>query len=213
MSKKLLDLVSERFGPKILETSSQFGDETAVIEPSAWREVALFLRDDPRAAMDMFTDLTAVDWFRRRGPDEPRFDVVCHLRSLDRGHRLRIKARIGDEEGEGVEIDSLVPVWRGADWFERETFDMFGIRFRGHPDLRRILMYPEFVGHPLRKDYPADKIQPLVPFREGTLDKLPPFGLDEGMSFGRQTHDYGMKDGTLRPNERELAADASGEES
>ena len=97
---------------------------------------------------------------------------------------------MGAEDGSGAEIDSLVPVWKGADWFERETFDMMGIVFRGHPDLRRILMYPEFVGHPLRKDYPADKIQPLVPFREGTLGKLPPFGPDEGMSFGRQTHSF-----------------------
>ncbi len=68
-----------------------------------------------------------------------------------------------------------------------------GIVFRGHPDLRRILMYPEFVGHPLRKDYPADKIQPLVAFREGTQGKLAPFGPDEGMSFGRQTHDYSRR--------------------
>src|SRR6185295_2907806 len=87
-------------------------------------------------------------------------------------------------------IDSVVAVWPGANWFEREAFDLYGIRFRGHPDLRRILMYPEFVGHPLRKDYPADRIQPLVPFREGTTGKLPPFSVDEGMSFGRQTHDY-----------------------
>jgi NADH-quinone oxidoreductase subunit C len=65
---------------------------------------------------------------------------------------------------------------------------MFGVKFAGHPDLRRILMYPEFEGHPLRKDYPAQKIQPLVAFREGTLDKLAPFGPHEGMSFGRQTH-------------------------
>jgi NADH-quinone oxidoreductase subunit C len=81
-------------------------------------------------------------------------------------------------------------VWRGADWFERETFDLMGITFKGHPDLRRILMYPEFKGHPLRKDYPAEKTQPLIPYREGTQGKLFPFRHDEGMSFGRQTHDY-----------------------
>jgi NADH-quinone oxidoreductase subunit C len=107
---------------------------------------------------------------------------------------VRIKARVGAEDGTGAEIDSLVPVWKGANWFERETFDLMGIVFRGHPDLRRILMYPEFVGHPLRKDYPADKVQPLVPFREGIVGKLPPFGPDEGMSFGRQSHDYRRDD-------------------
>jgi NADH-quinone oxidoreductase subunit C len=99
---------------------------------------------------------------------------------------------VGDEDCEGAVIDSLVPVWVGANWFERETFDMFGIRFEGHPDLRRILLYEEFEGHPLRKDYPAAKTQPLVPYREGpdVLGKLPPFGPDEGMVFGRKHLDY-----------------------
>jgi NADH-quinone oxidoreductase subunit C len=186
MSQRVLDLLVSRFGDGILETHSQFGDDTAVVKPELWREVALFLRDDPAAAMNMFIDLTAVDYLGR----EPRFEVVCHLRSMQHAHRIRIKARVGQEDGSGAEIDSLVPVWFGANWFERETFDMFGVAFRGHPDLRRILMYPEFVGHPLRKDYPADRIQPLVPFREGIQGKLPPFGPDEGMSFGRQTHDF-----------------------
>jgi len=208
MSMKVIALLKEKFGGAILETHSQFGDDTAVVDPGSWREIALFLRDDPRCAMNMFVDITAVDFFRQR---EVRFEVVCHLRSLDRGHRVRIKARVGDEEGDHAEIDSLVPVWKGANWFEREAFDMFGIHFKGHPDLRRILMYPEFMGYPLRKDYPADKIQPLVEFREGTLGKLPPFGPDEGMSFGRQTHDFGMKDGTVRPNEADQPADPTEE--
>jgi NADH-quinone oxidoreductase subunit C len=200
MSKKVLALLEQKFGAAILETHSQFGDDTAVIEPALWRDAAYFLRDDPRCAMNMFVDLTCVDY-----PDrEPRFEVVLHLRSLDRGHRVRMKARVGDEDGEDAAIASVVPVWAGANWFEREAFDMFGVKFIDHPDLRRLLMYPEFVGHPLRKDYPADKIQPLVPYREGTLGKLFPFGPDEGMSFGRQTHDFGMKDGTERPNEREM---------
>lgn len=187
MSKKVLDLLQEKFGAAILETHAQFGDDTAVIEPASWRAVAFFLRDDNRLAMNMFTDLCGVDYLHQR---EPRFEVVCHLRSLQHAHRIRIKSRIGDEDGEVVEIDSLVPVWRGADWFERETFDLMGITFKGHPDMRRILMYPEFKGHPLRKDYPANKVQPLIPYREGTQDKLFPFGPDEGMSFGRQTFDH-----------------------
>ena len=189
MSQKVLDLLREKLGAAVLETHSQFGDDTAVVDPSRWREAALFLRDDPRLAMNMFVDLCGVDYLTLGA--EPRFEVVCHLRSLQHAHRVRIKARVGELDGTGAEIDSLVPVWRGADWFERETFDLMGIVFRGHPDLRRILMYPEFVGHPLRKDYPADRIQPLVEFREGNVHKLPPFGPDEGMSFGRQTHTLG----------------------
>src|SRR5580704_13480724 len=90
--------------------------------------------------------ITAVDWY----PDEPRFEVVYHLHSLDRNERLRLKCRLagGDEE-----IDSVTVVWRGADWFERETFDLFGVRFRNHPDPRRIMLPDDWEGHPLRKDY------------------------------------------------------------
>jgi NADH-quinone oxidoreductase subunit C len=192
MSKKVLDILTAKFGAAILETHSQFGDDTAVVDPAKWREIALFLRDDPRLLFNMFTDLCGVD-FQSIGAD-PRFEVVLHVRSLQHAHRLRLKARVGDAEGDGAEIDSVVPVWKGADWFERETFDMMGIVFRGHPDLRRLLLYPEFVGHPLRKDYPADRIQPLVPFRDDAVGKLAPFDADEGMSFGRQTHDYRRDD-------------------
>lgn len=98
-------------------------------------------------------DVCGVDWPER----QPRFDVVYHLLNKELNRRLRVKVAVG----EGESVASMVPVWPGANWFERETFDMFGIRFEGHPDLRRILCHEEFVGHPLRKDYPADKIQPM----------------------------------------------------
>jgi NADH-quinone oxidoreductase subunit C len=102
-----------------------------------------------------------------------------------------MKARVGDEDGNGAELESVTALWSGANWFERETWDMMGVKFRGHPDLRRILMYPEFEGHPLRKDYPAQRTQPLVPYRTEEeaglpLGKLSPFRDDEGMSFGRK---------------------------
>jgi NADH-quinone oxidoreductase subunit C len=180
MSAKLLAVLEERFGDAVLETSSEHGDETAVVAKARWLEIAEFVRDDPRADMKMMVDLCAVDFPAR----DPRFEVVMHLHSLVLGHRLRLKARVGDRDGQSAEIDSVTPVWPGANWFERETFDLMGIRFLGHPDLRRILLYPEFVGHPLRKDYPAERTQPLVPLREG-YDKLPPFDANEGMPFGR----------------------------
>ncbi len=92
-----------------------------------------------------------------------RFQVVYHLRSTKTGKRLRLKAPVDEgDNGENPEIDSVTSLWKSALWADRETWDMFGIKFRGHPDLRRILMYEEFVGHPLRKDYPKEKRQPLV---------------------------------------------------
>jgi NADH-quinone oxidoreductase subunit C len=187
MAQALLDLLKKQFPNAILGTHAQCGDETAIVDPTRWKDVARFLRDAPEAQMDMLVDLTCVDWLDRK---EPRFEVVVHLLSLTKGHRLRLKASVGDEDGDDAAIDSLTELWGSASWAEREAFDMFGVKFTGHPDLRRILMYPEFIGYPLRKDYPADKIQPLVPYREGVpnIEKVEPFGRDEGMSFGRQVH-------------------------
>jgi len=185
MAQALIDLVKQQFPGAVLASHSQHGDETLVVKPDSWHAIHQFLRDDPRAAMNMLMDLTAVDF-----PDqEPRFEVVTHLCCLTLGHRLRLKSRVGDEEGENVEIATLTDLWASANWLERECWDLLGVRFLGHPDLRRILLYPEFIGHPLRKDYPADEIQPLVAYREvENIEKLPPFGPDEGMAFGRQTH-------------------------
>ena len=187
MSLAVVEKLQSKFGANVTETHSHLGDDTVVVAPSVWKDVGRFLHDDPSLDFQLIVDLCAVDY-----PDRvPRFEVVLHLYSVSKRHRIRVKTRIGDEEGEGAELDSLVDVWPGANWFERETFDMIGVVFKGHPDLRRILMYPEFVGHPLRKDYPAQKTQPLVAYRTedeaGTiLDKVAPFGGDEGMAFGRK---------------------------
>jgi NADH-quinone oxidoreductase subunit C len=189
VSQKLLDVLKEKLGTAVLETHAELGDETAVVDAGSWLAAARLLRDDPRSDLNLFLDLCGVDYPRRL----PRFEVVMHLYSIPKKHRLRLKTRVGDEDGEGAVLDSVTSVWPGANWFERETFDMMGVVFRGHPDLRRILMYPEFVGHPLRRDYPADRIQPLVPFREG-YEKQPPFDRFEGMSFGRQIFRTGKAD-------------------
>jgi NADH-quinone oxidoreductase subunit C len=201
MSKALLELVKQSFPDAVVESHSNLGDDTLVLTPSRWKAVARFLRDDARADMNMLTDLTAVDF-----PDrEPRFEVVAHFYSLNLGHRLRLKARVGDRDGETVELDTLTDLWASANWLERECFDMFGVTFIGHPDLRRILLYPEFEGHPLRKDYPAERIQPLLQYRDApNIEKVAPFGRDEGMSFGRQTHKFGItgEDDDLPPRPR-----------
>jgi NADH-quinone oxidoreductase subunit C len=164
MAQIILDRLADQFrGGEILETGSQHGNEWARIRPDAWATVARFLRDDPVTMLDTFVDLTCVDRFGR----EPRFDVVLHLRSLDKKHRVRLYSGVPEED---PTIETLVPVWAGVDWFEREAFDLYGVRFMGHPDLRRILMYPEFVGHPLRKDYPKEKRQPLIRREAGKVD-------------------------------------------
>jgi NADH-quinone oxidoreductase subunit C len=185
MAKLLIDLLIARFSDAILAVGADHGDETVIVDPNQWYLVHEALRDDPTADMQMLVDLTAVDFPRRL----PRFDVVTHLLSLRLGHRLRVKTQVGDAHGEGATVFSLTPLWASANWAERECFDTMGIRFFGHRDLRRILTYREFEGHPLRKDYPAELVQPLVPYREvDNIDKLAPFGPDEGMSFARQTH-------------------------
>lgn len=188
MSERVLETLREKFGAAILETHSQFGDDTALVDAKSWKAICRFLRDDPRMAFDMFVDLCGVDYPHR----EPRMEVVLHLYSTQRRHRVRLKARVGDSEMSGAEIDTVTDVWVGASWFEREAYDLCGVTFLGHPDLRRILMYPEFEGHPLLKDYPAQKTQPLVPYRteaeaQRPLEKLAPFGPDEGMPFGRRS--------------------------
>jgi len=147
--------VSDRFGEAVLGSHSQHGDDTIVVAKSALLEVAGFLRDDPDLQYNVLMDLTAVDNFKRK----PRFEVVYHFLSMSRKQRLRVKVPVGEPE---PEVESVSGLWKGANWYEREVFDMFGIRFRNHPDLRRILMYPEFEGHPLRKDYPINKRQPLI---------------------------------------------------
>jgi NADH-quinone oxidoreductase subunit C len=164
MSQIVLDRLKSRFAAgEIIETGSQCGDEWARVRRDAWVAVATFLRDDPSTRMEMFIDLTVVDRFST----EPRFDVVLHLYSVSLKHRVRLYAGAPEED---PTVDTLCSVWAGANWFEREAYDLYGVRFKGHPDLRRILMYPEFVGHPLRKDYPKEKRQPLVRRQPGTVD-------------------------------------------
>ncbi len=147
--------LEERFGDSIIEVHSRLGQDTVTLAKKAYKQAAGFLKEDPELDYNCLMDLTAVDHFKRR----PRFEVVCHFLSLRHNHRVRIKVPVG---GEPPEVDSLASLWSSANWYEREVYDMFGIRFAGHPDLRRILMYPEFKGHPLRKDYRFDKRQPII---------------------------------------------------
>ena len=163
MSQFLLDIVQKKFGHAVVSTHAKLGNETAVVNAEDLYSLCEFLRDDPQTRMTTCMDVTAVDWLER----DPRFDVVYHLYSMEKHHRLRLKVAVG---GEPPKVPSITPIWKGANWFERETFDMYGVIFEGHPDLRRVLLYPEFKGHPLRKDYPIDKRQPLIENRQRNIN-------------------------------------------
>ncbi len=179
MSQAVVDRLTEALGPRVLETSDAFGDYEVVVAASDWVELAKLMRHDDALQMDHFIDLTAVDYPERASA---RFDVVLMLRSSVTGARIRARTYVKD----GESLETVSGIWAGANWAEREVWDMFGIPFEGHPDLRRILMYDEFVGYPLRKDYPIDKAQPLVPYRDvDDVAKLPPFGIEEGQPFAR----------------------------
>ncbi len=188
-TSSLIESVTKRFPDYVLASHAYRGDATVVLRPESLLEMARFLKEDPALQMNFLVDVTAVDYsafgkgpapafFASSGvtvspglqipdpdpwpgpPDAARFAVVYHFYSMAKKHRLRLQVPLEDETS--PEVDSLVSLWPGANWLEREVWDMFGIGFRGHPDLKRILMYEGFEGHPLRKDYPVKKRQPLI---------------------------------------------------
>ena len=188
MTNSLIDVVTDRFPDAVSASHAYRGDETVVLHREFLLEIARFLKEDTALQMNLLVDLTAVDYstfgkspspafFASSGvavrpsplipdedpwpgpPSKARFAVVYHFYSTDHKHRLRLVVPVEESE---AELDSLTPLWSAADWLEREVWDMYGIRFSGHPNLKRILMYEEFEGYPLRKDYPVDKRQPLI---------------------------------------------------
>ena len=134
-----------KFGTAILGGHNQLNEATLLVSPGSILEVCRYLK----AEQDFIRlgGITGVDWL----PADPRFEVVYFLHSISKNQRLRLKLRVP----EGGEIDSITSVWRAADWYEREVFDMFGVKFANHPNLHRILMPADWEGHPLRKDYPV----------------------------------------------------------
>jgi len=141
--------LTTRFGDAIVRTGVSCGDTIVWVERDRAHEVLAWLRDDPGQQFNYLTDVTAVDY---RDPERP-LEVVYQLRSLSRGVDLRIKIPL--DKSQPLRVDSVWNLWKGADWIEREVYDMFGVVFTGHPDLRRILMWETYAeGYPLRKDFP-----------------------------------------------------------
>ncbi|MGE0633573.1 MAG: NADH-quinone oxidoreductase subunit C, partial [Pseudobdellovibrionaceae bacterium] len=141
--------LTQKFNASQFKFSHAFGDDVLEIPKEDIIPVLRYLKDSGK--FDFLMDVCGVDYPTR----EKRFDVVYHVFSSKNAARLRIKVQVGVDES----VDTAIHVWRGADWFEREAWDMFGIKFRGHPNLRRLLTHHQFVGHPLRKDYDSDAQQ------------------------------------------------------
>ena len=190
-AQSLTQRVQEQFPQYVIGMHHFRGQETVLLKREGLLEVARFLRDEPAMACDFLMDLTCVDykkfgtsqgssptlatpsplpyymrpklvaetWQPIIDRDTYRFEVVYHFYSSQHNHRIRIKIPLS---AEAATVASLTELWRAANWFEREVWDMFGVRFEGHPNLTRILMYEEFTGHPLRTDYPVNKRQPLI---------------------------------------------------
>ena len=156
MSQKVLEQVKARFGDAVVASGSDFGDDWVEVRPDVIEQVAQFLKHDPACDMKMLVDVTGVDWahYDKARPlaldDARRFSVVYHYYSLTLHHRLRVKTFVGGAE---PTVPSICGVYRTANWWERLVWDFYGVRFTGHPELKRILTYEEFKGHPLRKDF------------------------------------------------------------
>ncbi len=138
------------WNPKAVAEVIEFRGETTIVVPrELLRATAERCREDAKLQYNLLSDATCVD----RYPAEPRFELSYHLVSIPKRDKVRLRVRLS---GNDAVVDSLVPVWPGANWLEREIFDLFGIRFTGHPDLRRILLPDDWEGYPLRRDYPVE---------------------------------------------------------
>ncbi len=156
----LLQELKTIFTSKIQEISEPLGETSLIVANKDLFATLQELKNNPKLHFEQMMDLTAVDYLNHNKPS--RFQIVYNLLSLKHQFRVRVKCPLAD----GEEVKSIVSLWLAADWYERECYDMYGINFKGHPNLKRILLYEEFEGHPLRKDYPICKEQPLIPIKQ-----------------------------------------------
>jgi NADH-quinone oxidoreductase subunit C len=148
---QIAKLIEEKFPDQVLGTSAYAGQVSVSLKKNILVDVCRYLRDEPSLRMDHLADLTAVDYSTYPGDDGPRFEVVYNMISTVHHHRVRLKVRVPEDD---PRVSSVTSVWQTANWHERETYDLMGIKFAGHPDLRRILLPEDWEGHPLRKEYP-----------------------------------------------------------
>jgi NADH-quinone oxidoreductase subunit C len=168
-AQPVADKLKERFADAVQEVSEAHGELTMVVSREQIVEVCRFLKNGPDLRYEMLMDVAGVDYLGR----EPRFEVVYHLYSISHNRRLRLKVRLLESD---LVVPSVTSVWSTANWHEREAFDMLGIHFLDHPDLRRIYMPDDYPGHPLRKDFPISGPEVEVNPRDNvhTLHQSPP---------------------------------------
>jgi NADH-quinone oxidoreductase subunit C len=168
MAKKLIEIVERNFSDAVLDAHSRHGQDTVTVEAEFLPEIVRYLRDDDATQMDFLRLITCVDYLTRK----PRFDVVYVLYSTAHKHMLTVRVPLAADD---PKVGSIHELYQCAAWFEREVWDFYGIDFEGHPDMRRVLNYEEFDGHPLRKDYPKQLSQPRMALLERERDSVEEF--------------------------------------
>lgn len=170
MAKKLIKFVKKHFEDEVIDTHSRLGNDTVIIDGDRLPEIVERLRDDDKTKMDMLRAITCVDYDQR----VPRFEVVYILYSIELKHMLTLRVVVDEED---LTVPTISHLYGCAAWTEREVFDMYGIQFDGHPDLRRVLLYEEFEGHPLRKDYGKQDAQPRIDLLSRERDSVEEFNV------------------------------------
>ena len=152
----ILEKLQSTFAGEILGSHQDHGDLTVILKKDRCHEVLRFLKEDPDLSFEILMDVCGVDYLPTG--EDPRFEVVYHLYSVTKNHRIRLRVKVPEQD---MTLPTATDLWKSADWHEREAYDMFGFRFEGHPNLKRLLLFEGFEGHPLRKDYPTEKRQKI----------------------------------------------------
>jgi NADH-quinone oxidoreductase subunit C len=152
----ILEKLREKFAPEILASHQERGNLTIVARKDNLHKILELLKNDPDLAFEILMDVCGVDYLKMG--EKPRFEVVYHLYSVSKNHRVRLRVKVPEED---MTLPTATDLWKSADWHEREAYDMFGFQFVGHPNLKRLLLFEGFEGHPLRKDYPMEKRQKI----------------------------------------------------
>lgn len=170
MAEKLIDIVEDEFPDAVLGSHSRLGNDTVVVDKKTVPQVIEYLKENPESDMNMLRNISCVDYDQR----VPRFEVVYILYSIEHKHQLLVRAPVEEDD---CEVPTISHLYHCARWIEREVYDMYGVEFTDHPDLRRVLLYEEFEGHPLRKDYPKQKGQPRTEFIARERDAVEEFNV------------------------------------